>query len=91
MENQNTNTEPTGKVAKVKKEKAPKVVKTPGIRGRKTNPESKRQQRLAKFAEIKANGGTVKRGRPSIPDAEKKVKAPKAKKEKAPKAEEKTA
>ena len=70
------------KAPKVKKEK---VAKVPGKRGRPVLKGSARQARLARFAEVKAAGGTVKRGRPA---GSGKPKVPKVKKVKAAKAVE---
>lgn len=65
MENQ-TNTEvATTKVAKVKKEKTIKVKGEPKKRGRKPNPNSERQARLARYETKRASGVEVKRGRPA--------------------------
>ncbi|VDO18285.1 unnamed protein product [Brugia timori] len=43
--------------------------KTPGQRGRKIDPNSKRQAKLAKRAEVLQSGGEVKRGRPAIAES----------------------
>lgn len=73
------------KAPKVEKApKAPKAEKIPGVRGRKVDPTSARQSRLARFAAVEAAGGEVKRGRPKSTEP----KAPKVKKEKAIKPEE---
>lgn len=81
-------TEKQPKVAKVKSPKVEKVNDGVERRGRKTNPNSARQQRLARFAEIVAKGGVVKRGRPTV---EKTPKVAKVKTEKAPKTEKSVA
>ena len=49
---------------KVVKEKKVKAEKVPGVRGRKTDPNSSRQIRLKRFEAVIAAGGKVGRGRP---------------------------